>query len=107
MKRSLLTMFVRAGMVYDPIADNYEEALFSEKWSQHANLAKATKIAVMRFLFGFTKYVGPTIEDQPTIESHGWHRIFEGLSEQSVKQYLIWPNKNAYIPKSQIEAICI
>ena len=40
MRRSLLTIFVRAGMVYDPKRDNYEEALFSEQW------AKPTKTAI-------------------------------------------------------------
>ena len=101
MKRSLLTILVRAGMLYDPIADNYEEALYQEKW------ANPTKMAIMRFLFGFTKYVGPAIDDQPSIESRGWKFVFEGRNEESTKQYLIWPNKNAYVPKSSLSAIWI
>ena len=101
MKRSLLTILVRAGIMYDPKLDNYEEALFNEKW------AKPTKLAVMRFLFGFTKYVGPNIDDQPSIETRGWKFIFEGKDENYIKQFLTWPGKNAYIPQGPVSGIWI
>lgn len=100
MRRSLLTILVRAGILYDNKADNYEEALYSEKW------AKPTKIAVMRFLFGFTKYSGPSIENQ-SIETRGWKYIFECQDEQITKQFLKWPEQNAYIPKGPISGLWI
>lgn len=100
MRRSLLTILVRAGMVYDPKRDNYEEALFAEKW------AKPTKMAVMRFLFGFTKYNGPNIENQ-SVESRGWKFIFESITEQQIKEYLLWPEENAYKPKGAISGVWI
>jgi hypothetical protein len=101
MRRSLLTILVRAGMVYDPKKDNYEEALFSEKW------AKPTRIAVMRFLFGFTKYVGPDIENQPQIESRGWRYVFDNPDEQHAKKCLIWPDEFPYKPKGPVSGIWI
>jgi len=99
MRRSLLTILVRAGMVYDPKSDNYEEALFTEKW------AKPTKTAVMRFLYGFTKYVGPTIDDQPAIESRGWKYVFEGHDDQYIKNCLKWPDDNVYVPNGTVSGI--
>ena len=96
MRRSLLTIFVRAGMTYDPKKDNYEEVLFAEKF------IKPTKTAVMRFLYGFTKYEGPSIEEQPTIESRGWKYIFESADVLSVKNWLKWPTKDQYEPKAQL-----
>lgn len=98
MKRSLLTIMLRAGMVYEPALDNYEQALFTEQW------AKPTKLAVMRFLFGFTKYIGPTIDDQTNIESRGWKFVFEG-HDDDVKQYLVWPDNDCFKPKGQISGI--
>ena len=94
-----MTILVRAGMVYDPKSDNYEEALFTEKW------AKPTKTAVMRFLYGFTKYVGPTIDDQPAIESRGWKYVFEGHDDQYIKNCLKWPDDNVYVPNGTVSGI--
>ena len=101
MRRSLLTILVRAGIMYDPKRDNYEEALFTEKW------AKPTKMAVMRFLYGFTKYIGPTIEDQPNIESRGWKYVFENHDEQYTKNCLVWPEDDAYKPQGPVSGIWI
>lgn len=100
MRRSLLTILVRAGMVYEPKEDNYEEALFTERW------AKPTKRAVMRFLYGFTKYIGPTIENQ-NIETRGWKYVFDNHDEQFVKDCLVWPKDGAYKPQSSISGIWI
>jgi hypothetical protein len=102
MRRSLLTIIVRAGMMYEPKQDNYEEALFAYKF------VAPTRKAVMRFLFGFTKYVGPSIEEQPSIESRGWKSVFEGKDEATIKRYLTWPEPNPYIPEAPLsEAIWI
>ena len=99
MKRSLLTILIRAGMMYDPRRDNYEEALFTE------NLIKPTRLAVMRFLYGFTKYIGPTIENQ-NVETYGWKHIFENHGEQYVKNCLVSPDEK-YIPNGIINGIWV
>jgi len=49
-KRSLLTLLIRAGFNYNLLFGDYEETLFSEPY------LNKTRLAVMRFLFGFTKY---------------------------------------------------
>lgn len=102
MKRSLLTILVRAGILYDPKKDNYEEALFSERW------AKPTKRAVMRFLYGFTKYIGPTIEGQ-NIETRGWKYVFDETThnDQFAKDCLVWPGDDAYKPQGPVSGIWI
>jgi hypothetical protein len=101
MRRSLLTILVRAGIMYDPRKDNYEEALFTEK------LVKPTKFAVMRFLYGFTKYVGPNIDNQPDIESRGWKTIFESHDEEYIKNCLKWPDDKPYLPSRNISGLWI
>jgi len=97
MKRSLLTILIRAGMIYDPMKDNFEEAIFSEKF------IKSTRLAVMRFLYGFTKYIGPTIEDQ-AIEIYGWKYIFESHNEEYVKNCLVSSDEK-YVPSARIADI--
>lgn len=97
MKRSLLTILLRAGILYDPKADNYEQALFAEKF------VHPTKSAVMRFLFGFTKYVGPSIDDQVSIESRGWKHVFDGQGSSFIQNCLKWPEqKDAYVPQGPV-----
>lgn len=92
MKRSLLTILVRAGILYEINTDNYEEALFQQTYLAH------TKNAVLRFLFGFTKYIGPDIDSGTTLESKGWKTIFDGKDCEYVKRNLIFPESNCYIP---------
>ena len=77
MKRSLFTILLRAGMLYETKKDNFEESLFEEKY------VNRTKRAVMRFLFGFTEYSGPPIVSNSgtgtgTVPYNtGWVTIFE------------------------------
>lgn len=52
MKRSLFTALLRCGWSYDPLKDNFEEALWSIRYT------KETKYAVRRFLSGHTRYMG-------------------------------------------------
>ena len=100
MRRSLFTILIRAGMSYDPDIDNYEKALFGYKW------AKATKSGVMRFLYGFTKYVGPTIDDQNgSLETRGWKFVFESRSKESIIEFLKWPEDNPDKPKQSVKSI--
>lgn len=90
MRRSLFTILVRCGMYYDPQADNYENALYHDPYAMH------TRKAVMRFLFGYTKYIGPSLEGG-TIETTGWKAIFHGKDENYIRSVLVWPGgRNPY-----------
>lgn len=84
MRRSLLTILVRCGMYYDPRSDDYETALFCDSYALH------TRKAIMRFLFGFTKYVGPSMEGG-VVETMGWKSVFQGRDEIYIKSVLVWP----------------
>ncbi|MCK9458307.1 MAG: hypothetical protein M0R80_01535 [Proteobacteria bacterium] len=77
-RRSLLTLLLRAGTAYDPKTDNYEEALYSNKY------LKDSKPAVMRFLFGFTEFpsAGPDW-------STGWWATFVNKSTEEVRRALV------------------
>jgi hypothetical protein len=77
-RRSLLTLLLRAGTAYDPKMDNYEEALYSNKW------LKESKPAVMRFLFGFTEFplASPTWK-------MGWWATFHDRSIEEIRRTLI------------------
>ena len=88
-RRSLLTIFLRAGMMYKMDSDNYEEALFGQAY------VKPTKKAVMRFLFGFTKYVGPELGGSANLETKGWKTIFSNRSDLEVKSYLVSPRSES------------
>ncbi len=92
MRRSLLTVLLRCGIVYDPARDNYEEALFTQEY------VVPTRRAIMRFLFGFTQYQGPSLATDSTIQIRGWKSIFEGKTEADIKQWLVWPNGKPYTP---------
>jgi hypothetical protein len=95
MRRQLLTILLRAGMSYDPIKDNYEEALWKPDKLGN-DYAARTKSAVLRFLYGFTEFV-PDKCVQSTLwgtfnNKVGWVNVFEGKDQQSVRKQLITPN---------------
>jgi hypothetical protein len=100
MRRSLLTCLLRAGTVYDRKRDNYEEALYSEPYLGR------TKKAVMRFLFGFTHYIGVPVGPYypgSTLIVKGWLSVFEFRNEDFVKEALVLPpGKTAYQPSTDI-----
>ena len=75
-KRSLLMIFLKAGLNYDPGKDNYEEALYSEEYLID------TKHATMRFLFGFTDCL---------LTAAGWHSTFKSMSISDIKKNLVLP----------------
>ncbi len=84
MRRSLLTILLRCALTYSFKYDNYQEALFDHEY------IIPTKKAMMRFLFGFTKYTGDSIaSDSPTIQFRGWKSVFEGKEIQEIKKLLI------------------
>lgn len=85
-RRSLLTILLRAGNDYDPDRDNYESALFRQEY------VIPTKKAVMRFLYGFTRYTGEIPIGAPTLIVKGWKMIFEGKTENEIRSLLVRPN---------------
>jgi hypothetical protein len=93
MKRSLLTILLRCGMYYDTDKDNYEEALFGEaKYQDRAReYTQATKLAVMRFMFGFTKFICPIGLEIPTGSLHKtlWVEVFKNCSINELKTLLV------------------
>lgn len=68
-RRSLFTIFLRAGMAYDRSKDNYEAALLSQDY------VKRTQQAVMRFLLGFTE-----------VKAQGGHWVNQFSAIKSEKQ---------------------
>lgn len=96
MRRSLLTILLRCGMLYELDKDNYEEALFKQEF------IVPTKRAVMRFLYGFTKYFGPDLTTNTTVQISGWKAIFEAKNEADIKQMLVWPTDNPYTPSIEL-----
>ncbi len=98
MRRSLLTILLRAGTLYDLETDNYEEALF-----KHPYLV-STKQAVMRFMYGFTKYVGPPMKPGLTLEVKGWREVFKKLKEYEIRKYLVSSRKKTHQIKCKLES---
>jgi hypothetical protein len=99
MRRSLLTILLRAGMVYEPEKDNYEEALFRQEY------VVPTKRAVLRFLFGFTKYLGPDLSTDGAVQFRGWKSVFDGVAEAELKKMLVWPGPNPYTPHAPLDGL--
>lgn len=96
MRRSLFTVLLRAGRQYKIDLDNFEEALYSEKYLNE------TKTAVMRFLFGFTTFnvtAARTIVNHsldPNSSISGWYSVFCGRTESHVKAMLTKQDKNTH-----------
>jgi len=81
-RRSLFTILLRASFFYDPKKDNYDEALFQEKYLQQ------TKLAVCRFMFGYTNLKNA---EQMTGGSNGWYAHFNSADKQTVINCLVPP----------------
>lgn len=95
MKRSFLTILLRCGMYYDPERDNYEEALFGNGTENDAarEYTHKTRLAVMRFMFGFTKFIRPEGVVEPlaseTLHSKLWVEVFKDRSIKELKTILV------------------
>lgn len=98
LRRSLLTIILRAGMLYDLNRDNYEEALFSQEY------VIPTKKAVMRFLFGFTTFKGFMSIGTSTLQTHGWKMVFEGKSDLELKRLLVKPHGKSKSTSEELQA---
>lgn len=92
MKRSAITILLRAGMAYNLDEPNYEEALFTEKYGSQ------TKPAFMRFLYGFTKYIGEVPPCIGSVQKEGWHSTFSVLDNPGVRKLLVVPDGEKYDP---------
>jgi len=87
MRRSLFTCLLRAGVAYNRETDNYESALFSERY------LRKSEPAIKRFLFGYTKYVGKEPSGSSTLETAGWSYHFSGKNVSFVKCKLVRPRR--------------
>ena len=81
-RRSLFSALLRAGQQYNPNVDNFEQALYSDVYTAQ------TKNAVMRFLFGFTKFneeeARRLLNFNPT-PANGWYCVFNGINGDVMK----------------------
>lgn len=91
MRRSLLTILLRCGMYYNTEQDNFDDALFGEH--KENIYARETKSAILRFLFGFTKFTGPKPVDafQTSVVKHGWREEFQKLDDSVIRRRLVLP----------------
>jgi len=91
-KRSLFTILIRCSQNYSEKKDNFDEALFSPNYKE-STYTFETKPAVLRFMFGFTKYTGiPPVVENATVIKHGWKEEFYKLDETEIKSRLVLPD---------------
>ncbi len=83
MRRSLFTILLRCGLLYSLEEDNYEYSLYSQ------NYIKETKEAVMRFLFGFTKYNPEKKSVSLGTAPRGWVSAFKNADRDLVNKQLV------------------
>ncbi len=81
MKRSLFTILLRSGLSYVTSEDNYEIALYSDKY------ASPTSLSIRRFLFGFTEF---STSGNP-VGSQGWYYHFNSAKLDTVRSKLTLP----------------
>lgn len=102
MSMSLLTLMLRSSLNYDMAADNFQDCLFGN--SQENRMIRETKSAVLRFMFGFTKYVGelPPMTNpsyNSTLMRHGWHSEFNFTDLVVIKRKLVSAHEGAQSEK--------
>jgi hypothetical protein len=90
-KRSLLTIIIRCGMNYNFEKDNFDDALFGQY--KETVYVKETRSAILRFMFGFTKFNGTikSIIPKATVIKHGWREEFVHSDDFLVRKKLILP----------------
>lgn len=87
MRRSLLTLLLRCALQYDADVDNFEEALYSTSY------ASDTKLAIRRFMRGYTYYHRRLRERglnhlYGNIHADGWYSVFYAASDRTVRRLL-------------------
>jgi len=89
-RKSLLTMLFRTSMNYFLKKDNFDESLFGE-FKENVYL-RETKTAVLRFMFGFTMFVGKIpIQTNASVEKFGWYESFKATNNLYVCEVLRFP----------------
>lgn len=92
-KKSLFTLVCRCSLNYDLSRDNFDQCLFGEH--PECKLVRETKMAVLRFMFGFTRFRGElppcAISSGSTLIRHGWHSEFANCGAREVKNKLVLP----------------
>lgn len=88
---------MRCAQNYSIAADNFDDALFGVAYKENVYIIE-TKMAVLRFLFGFTKYTGicPSISLSATVIKHGWKEEFHKLTQSEIKNRLVLPDGIKY-----------
>jgi hypothetical protein len=92
MKRSLLSMLMRCGLNYISAEDNFDDALFGD--FKESIYVRETKSAILRFMFGFTKFTGqrPVDAFQTSMIKHGWREEFLKIDDLTVRRRLVLPD---------------
>lgn len=91
-RRSLFTILLRCGNNYDCQINNFDECLFSPELKE-ATYILETKSAIIRFMFGFTRFIGtiPT-STSSTVYKHGWKEEFKNHDDITIKKKLVLPD---------------
>lgn len=94
LKRQLLSIFLRVSVNYNPLVDNYEESLWNPD-IMHKQYTSETKLAILRFLYGFTQLNESKIPPGffSTIQN-GWVSLFGGKDMVFIKQILQSPKES-------------
>jgi len=95
-KRSLFTILVRCGKNYVTDQDNFDDVLFGVH--KENVYIKDTKLAFLRFMFGFTSWQNDSEREQSLFdEKHGWKEEFSISDRKKIKSKLLAPKiKNKY-----------
>jgi hypothetical protein len=83
LRRNLFTVFLRCGLHYN---GDYYEALMNNP------LSKPTYRAICRFLYGFTKYTGNSLDGNfptSTLIKRGWVEIFTDQPDDFIRRKLV------------------
>jgi hypothetical protein len=87
LRRSLLTILLRAGMNYSIEENNFSKTLFSNLY------VKQTEMAIKRFFFGFVNFRGQMVMALNRTNRKGWVNIFKDAGVKDVKKILVKPAK--------------
>lgn len=90
-RRSLLTLLLRCALNYRHDLGNFDDALFGPQHKENQYI-RDTKDAVMRFMYGFTKFTGGMpASSGVTVIKHGWKEEFDGLGSREIRSRLVAP----------------
>ena len=87
LRRSLLTILLRAGINYSIEENNFSKTLFSNPY------VKETETAIKRFFFGFVNFKANMVPGPSQTFRKGWVTIFKNVGIKDVKKILVQPVK--------------